>query len=142
MFAFETEYDFLVAVIRMMPHFIERPLVEGRRFYVVPNETTTGENFAERWNSEPKRAAAFFKWHEKALSDFESLAGFQGLDLMTNSLEKSLGSTVVRKVMDSRTDIISKARETKSLYVAPLVGLNLSSSAYATQVPKNTNFGD
>ncbi len=141
-FAFETDYDVLVATIRMMPHFIERPMVAGRRIYVVENETTIGENFAERWNSQRERATAFFKWHEKALADFESLAALQGLDLMTDSLEKSLGSTVVRKVIDARTEIISKARETKSLYVAPSVGLSLSSGAHAIPVPKNTNFGD
>jgi hypothetical protein len=142
MFAFETDYDVLVATIRMMPHLIERHLVGGRQIYVVPNETTDGENFAERWNSEPERAAAFFRWHEKALADFESLAALQGLDLMTDSLEKSLGASVVRKVMDARTETISSARAARTLYVAPSVGLSLSSGAYATQVPQNTNFGD
>lgn len=58
-FGFEAELDVAIDVIRLMPHFIERPVVHGRVTYSVPNETTQGENFAERWNSEPQRAKSF-----------------------------------------------------------------------------------
>jgi hypothetical protein len=50
---FDTELDVLLATIRKMPDFIERPVLEGRVVYWVPNETTQGENFADRWNTEP-----------------------------------------------------------------------------------------
>ena len=141
-FTFDTELDVLVATIRMMPHFIERPIVNGRRMYVVPNEATMGENFAERWNAEPERTKAFYDWHAKALADFEKLDNLEGLDLITMGLDKSLGSNVVRKVMDARTNVVSEARSARKLYVAPVVGLTLSSGAQATVVPRNTHFGD
>lgn len=141
-FDFETELDVVIAAIRLMPHFIERPVVNGRQIYVVANETTEGENFAERWNSEPERAAAFYRWHDKVLADFETLASLEGLDLMTERLSKSLGDRVVRKVMDSRTTELSNARAARKLFVAPAVGLTLTPSAQATPVPKNTHFGD
>lgn len=141
-FTFDTELDVLVGTIRMMPHFIDRPVVNGRRIYVVPNEATIGENFAERWNAEPERAKAFYDWHAKALADFEKLENLEGLDLITMGLDKSLGSNVVRKVMDARTNVISEARSARKLYVAPVVGLTLSSGAQATVVPRNTHFGD
>src|SRR5262249_51799473 len=63
MFTFDTAVDVLLGTIRMMPHFIERRMVDGRLTYWVPNETTQGENFADRWNTEPARMMAFFKWH-------------------------------------------------------------------------------
>lgn len=141
-FVFDTELDVVLGTIRMMPHFIDRPFVGGRRIYVVNNETTEGENFAERWNSEPERAVAFYQWHGTALADFESIAALEGLDVLTDGLSKALGSRVVRKVMDARTETVSTARAAKTLFVAPAVGLTLGGSANATQVPRNTHFGD
>jgi len=51
-FVFDPELDVLIATIWLMPHFIDKPVVNGRRIYVVANETTVGENFAERWNTD------------------------------------------------------------------------------------------
>ncbi|WP_246021802.1 nucleotidyltransferase domain-containing protein [Alteraurantiacibacter aquimixticola] len=141
-FTFESELDVLVATIRLMPHFIDRPIVSGQRIYVVENETTSGENFADRWNSEPQRAAAFYEWHAKALSDFEGLAGLEGMDKLTKSLNDSLGPSLVRGVIDKRTEEISAARTDKKLFVAPMVGLTTSAMASATPVKPNTFFGD
>jgi hypothetical protein len=93
--SYDTEFDVLVATIRLMPHFIERPVENGRQIYLVSNESTRGENFADRWNSEPQRATAFYRWHEIAVADFESLAALEGRDLITRKLENSLGSKVV-----------------------------------------------
>ena len=52
------------------------------------NETTIGENFAERWNTEPARVPAFYGWHAKALADFEAVAQLEGLDVITKRLER------------------------------------------------------
>jgi hypothetical protein len=142
MFTFDTEFDVLVATIRMMPHFIEERIVGGRRTYWVPNETTQGENFADRWSTEPARVTAFFAWHAKALADFEQLADLQGLDRITVNLEKSLGKAAVRRVRDKRTDAVSVARAAGRLFVTPAVGLTLTGSAGAAPVPRNTHFGD
>lgn len=141
-FTFDTELDVLVDTIRMMPHFIETRVVNGRRQYWVPNETTEGENFADRWNTEPARVQAFFAWHAKALSDFEKVATLEGVDRITTNLEESLGDSVVRRVMDKRTETISVARGANKLFIAPSVGLSLTNSASASPVPHNTHFGD
>lgn len=141
-FTFDTELDVVIAVIRMMPHFIDRPFVGGKRIYVVANETTIGENFAERWNTEPARPVAFYAWHGKVLSDFEKLPGIEGMDLITEELAATYGDRVVGRVIDARTDAISKARVAQKLYVAPAIGLSLTSSAAATPVLKNTFFGE
>jgi hypothetical protein len=141
-FVFDSELDVLIATIRLMPHFIDKPFVNGRRIYLVANETTIGENFAERWNTEPARVTSFYQWHAKALADFECLPNLQGIDGIAKNLEGSLGGSVVRKVVDARTESISQARISKKLYVAPAIGLTLSSGAAATPVRPNTFFGD
>jgi hypothetical protein len=141
-FGFDTELDVLVDTIRMMPHFIERPLVNGRQIYLISNESTNGENFADRWNLEPQRARAFYRWHQKALSDFESLATLEGADLIAAKLGKSLGSKVVWRVIDARTDAVTTARSARQLYLAPALGLTPFHSVKAVAVPHNTFFGD
>jgi hypothetical protein len=141
-FEFETELDVVISVIRLMPHFIERPLVQGKIIYSVPNETTQGENFAERWNSEPQRAKSFYQWQARALQDFEHIAALVGQDVISKSLSSTFGNGVVRKVMDAHTDSISSARAAARLFVAPTTGLSLFRSAGAVEVPRNTHFGD
>ena len=141
-FVFDTNLDALVNTIRMMPHFIERRVVQGHAQYWVPNETTQGENFADRWNTEPTRAKAFFTWHAKALSDFEEIASLEGLDRITTNLGESLGDSIVRCVMDKRTETISAARRANKLFVAPTVGLSLSNPTNISPIPRNTHYGD
>jgi hypothetical protein len=141
-FEFDTEFDVVIATIRMMPHFIERPVVGGKKLWVVTNETTNGENFAERWNSEPERAHAFYNWHQQALEDFERFANLEGVDRLTTEIGKSLGTRDVRAVFDGRTREISEARSAMKLFVAPTIGLTVSQTARASQVLRNTNFGD
>ena len=48
---FDSELDVLCAVIRHMPNFIGRQVVAGHVEWSIWNETTEGENFAERWNA-------------------------------------------------------------------------------------------
>lgn len=141
-YEFDTELDVVIATIRMMPHFIEHPVVNGKKLWLVANETTNGENFAERWNSEPKRAEAFYKWHAQALEDFERLANLEGVDRLTTEIGKALGSKEIGTVIAGRTREISEARSAMKLFVAPAVGLTVTTPARATQVLRNTNFGD
>lgn len=140
MFNFDTELDVLVAVVRMMPHFVEKRAVGGRIEFWVPNETTVGENFADRWNTEPARVKAFYEWHAKAFDDFEKAAAMEGIDRISLVLEASLGG-VVRRVMDRRTEAVTSARGAGKLFVGTTGGLSLSGTS-SSAVPRNTHFGD
>ena len=68
---YDNELDLLLDVIRHMPDTIEIRHVEGRDQWYIWNETTAGENFAEKWNRRPERAEAFFTWHARFCSDLE-----------------------------------------------------------------------
>ncbi|WP_299916018.1 nucleotidyltransferase [uncultured Roseobacter sp.] len=139
---FEDELDVLVETIRMMPHFIERPILDGQRAYAVWNETTNGENFADNWNKDERRAPTFYTWHRKALSDFESLRDAVGQDRLSLNMERSFGSRVTNQVFDTRRGVISTGRKTGALAVAPLIGLTTEKATASTSVPQNTFFGD
>jgi len=139
---FEDGLDVIVETIRMMPHFIDHIYVDGVKGYAIWNETTEGENFADRWNSEPARVEAFYDWHAKALADFEALRDLVGLDTITKNMKENFGDRVITSVMAARTNSVSQARKSNSLFVAPALGLSTASSATATPVPKNDFFGD
>ncbi len=139
---FADELEVLVDTIRLMPLFIERPLVDGRQIYAVWNETTQGENFAERWNDEPARVHAFYEWHAKALADFEALRDMVGLDTIVGTMKDSLGEKLVTRTMNRRMETLGESRKSGSLVLGAGIGLTTQKAAASTPVPKNDFFGD
>jgi Second Messenger Oligonucleotide or Dinucleotide Synthetase domain len=139
-FIYDSEIDLLCDILRHMPDSIETHVIDGRRLWFVWNETTSGENFAEKWNHDPRRPEAFFAWHQKALCDLEALAAAEGLDRLTKMLRGAFGQAPVAKAMDGLTNDVSGARTTGRLGVAPSLGLIIGSPS-ATTVRPNTFFG-
>lgn len=142
-YTFDDELEFLVEVIRLMPHFIDTGYEDGHKTYAVWNETTVGENFADRWNTEPQRAEAFYAWHKKALGDFEAVRDAVGLDVVIARSRQQFGDRVVDRVMFNRNKSVSDARKSNKLLAAPSIGLTtMPSAAAASSIPKNDFFGD
>lgn len=140
-FVYNNEFDLLCDVIRHMPAFIESSVIGGHQQWFIWNETTSGENFAERWNSDPSLAEAFHAWHSRALVDLERLADTQGLDQLSKNLHHSFGPAPVAKALDGLTDTVSAARRGGRLSVAPGVGLAVGAAGVSTNVRANTFFG-
>lgn len=139
---YDTEFDVLLAVLRRMPEFVGRTLPDGSPGYYIPNETTHGENFAERWNDDPRRAQAFFAWHRKAVADLEALALQEGSDRVRSLMDEAFGSWPVARAFTALDEEVARARGTGLLRVAPLVGLTTAATAFAsTPVRSNTFFG-
>jgi hypothetical protein len=139
-FTYDSELDVLCDIIRHMPDTIETRVIEGRRHWFVWNESTSGENFAEKWNCDPRRAEAFFAWQRQALHDLEQLIATHGLDQVTKRLRSSFGPAPVAKAMDSLISTVSGARAGGQLGLAPRVGLTIGSPA-ATRVRPNRFYG-
>lgn len=137
------EFDFITAVIREMPTFITIEMRSGQRHYTVKNETTAGENFADKWNIDPRRASAFYVWHADVLSSVESLLQIEGVDQFAESLSQKFGGTKdnVRETLSKFIAPIGQARSAGLLGIAPSIGLIASPSYGAIAVPKNTFFG-
>lgn len=141
---YENELDLLCDVIGHMPDFIEfHDPATGGVGWAIWNETTDGENFAEKWNREPERAEAFFAWHRRALSDLEHLTDGEGLDALSRRMTDAFGSRPVKEVLDAMTAEVNAARVAGALSVAPGIGLvsSAAASARATMVRPNTFFG-
>lgn len=136
-------FDLISAIIKEMPSFIKVEIRSGQRFYIVENETTAGENFADKWNSDERFAATFFEWHKDALESVESLLSVEGVDNFSESLSKSFGANreQVRDTVASMINPISNARISGRLIVNPKLGLVTTPALGSVYVPKNTFFG-
>ena len=140
--AYDNEFDFLCDVISGMPLFIETQSIgDNQQRWFVWNETTQGENFAEKWNSDPRLARAFWQWHRQAVDDLANLLRCQGFDDLFNTLSRSFGATPARRAREEMTQRLSSARSKSLLGVAPGVGLVVSKASAATIVRPNTFYG-
>jgi Second Messenger Oligonucleotide or Dinucleotide Synthetase domain len=141
-YPYDNELDLLCDTIRAMPWFIDNKQQAWGTEYVVANETTNGENFAEKWKSEPARRMAFHSWQAKALGDFEVLKDASGIDTVQRLLGPTLGEEPVRKALDSLTEELGDHRKSGSLIVKPGLGLvGIAGTASGTPVRANTFFG-
>jgi hypothetical protein len=141
-FEYDHELDLIVDVLRRMPTMLQTGNFEGRLVWYLWNQTTAGENFCEKWNKYPERAAAFFEWHHKVVADVEHLAGARGLDQVRRLLGDIFGTAPANKAMDSLTERVDTARVTNRLSVTKPAGLIVGTAASATPVRANTFFGD
>jgi hypothetical protein len=125
-----------------MSDFIEQRNENGQVHWYVWNETTKGENFAEKWNSDPVRAEVFFSWHTRALGDISRLKDVEGIDGLRRQLGDAFGSGPAKAVVDSITGEISASRQATTLGVAPKIGLVTGAvAASVTPVRANTFYG-
>lgn len=138
---YDSELDLLCDVVRHIPSFIEVDNSSGRYQWFIWNETTELENFAEKWNADPRRAVAFYDWHRKLLADLESLTHIEGLDVLTKRLGSAFGSAPANRALDGLVDPVSAARRTGRLSAAPVVGLSTGVLSSSTAVRANTFHG-
>jgi hypothetical protein len=136
---FNDELELLCAVVKEMPGFIETSS-NGPIWWAVWNETTEGENFAEKWNTDPACAEAFFAWHTRFMTDLERLRTVAGMDVLRKSMADSFGPAPVTAVFDAMTSQVSAARAAGKLMVAPGVGL-IGGTSIRTGVRVNTFYG-
>ena len=139
-FEYDTEFDLLHDVFRYMPAFIEHDVVRGRKQWFVWNETTNGENFAEKWNTEPHRAEAFFKWHAEAEAGLGKMMEVEGLDRLTKTLSEAFGKSPVSKALTNMTESVSSARGAGLLSVTRGIGVTVGPGSGSIVRP-NTFFG-
>lgn len=135
---YDTELDLLCDVIARMPGFIEKRWANSRWEWWVPNETTDGENFAEKWNTNPVLATAFFVWHAAASKHFRELADAVDAESTFVILNSVTGSRVGSAVRARATEAVSRARVQGMLRTAPSGLLGIGAGV---PIRSNTFFG-
>jgi hypothetical protein len=138
---YDSELELLCDVVRHMPDTIQTGTSNEQTTWYIWNETTEAENFAEKWNKYPERAAAFFAWHARAVSDVERLATVEGLDELRRLLGGVFGGGPAGRAVDAMTERVTAARTSGRLSVARAGGLIVGTPAASTSVRANTFFG-
>jgi hypothetical protein len=139
---YDTEFDLMHEVVRLMPVFIDKHEVAGQRLWCIWNPTASGENFAERWNTDPARADAFFEWHASFASLLERITQPMGTDVIARDLKKSFGPVPVQRAFDDMISEVEAARQGSLLSIAPAAGLVIGApTPLAMPVPRNTFYG-
>ncbi len=138
---YDNELEVLLDVIKGMLDFIEVREVGGRRIWFIENESTVGENFAEKWNTCPGRSDAFFGWHSRIQSDVERLAASVGMEQVQKALGDTFGLAAARETFASIAADVSTARISGRLVMAGS-GLTTVTRAGAVPVKKNTFYGN
>lgn len=131
-------YNTIVNILSNMHYHIE----QRRGLYWISNPVDSAENFADKWNSDPKRAEAFYKWLEIAKHDFISkAASCYGLDQLYKLFSNKLGDQPVNRAFKSIGKEMREKRENNKLYSAGLGGSLLSKDSGNLLVKGHTFFG-
>jgi len=138
---YDNELELLFDVIRHIPDTIEVRHINGVVQWSIWNETTAGENFAEKWNRRPERAKAFYAWHSRFCADLMQLESISGIDRLGQVLRDLFGSRPATAAIESLTERVSAARSVGNLRVAPSVGLSFGAISASTAVRANTFYG-
>jgi len=99
--AYNGEADIIEAlqnvVQTMHEHIEEYHPVSGKKMKWVGNPVNTGENFADKWISHPKRQSNFFEWLEQVKKDLSKATSISDNKLIMESLEKPFGKDAIQK---------------------------------------------
>jgi hypothetical protein len=136
---YNSELDLLIDIVGTMPLFIRIEDHGGKLHYLIPNEATEGENFADKWNLDSRLPAAFFEWHRKLTEILGGIENQRGLDIIGNTLSAGFGEAVVKPAVARFAGNVSAARSSDQLSVVP--GVGLAASAAGVRVQRNTFFG-
>ena len=136
---YDNELNLLFDLIAHMHSFILIKDINGKSEYLIPNETTSGENFAEKWNKHPERAEAFFKWQGAAMKDIERIGVHTGLDRTQRLLMDMFGEVETSRVFNRYTNSINDTRSSGKLKANSLLGLGLTTGI---NLKHNTYFGN
>ena len=136
---FDNELEVLLTIVESMPKFIETKVVDGYIEMWVTNPKNSHENFAEKWNVDPKRIEAFRFWHNDFIEQLVDLSSVASLPLIREKLKALLGEQTSISAIDKHFYVLNEQREKKNLFVKKTGAI--SAAVTATPVKANTFFG-
>lgn len=131
-------YDALKNILSKAPQWISENKKNGQFF--IENPSYAGENFADKWNTHPERAKAFFEWLSSAQVDLtgDALMKFNRVE-MGKHINACFGETTGRTVFAKKAESDRVAISTGALKVDTSSG-NLSEHG-SVSVPPSHHYG-
>ena len=113
-----------------------------RGLYIIENPVDPKENFADRWNTEPWKAKAFFNWVDAARSDLvDRPLRSKSIDVIADGLRGPLSKNVVDRALPRFGDRLYSERQSGMLRYGPKEGVTLAASATSTAIPNHRFYG-
>ena len=143
--SYENETDVLVAlqnVLSRMDDYIERDILGN---FLIKNPVNPLENFADKWNENPRKATLFFDWLEEAREDFKVLILKKGEGLLEVSkpLKRYFGENIVTRAFNDVAAQTLKEREENKLFMAAGTGiLSTQNTPKSIPVTQHRNYGN
>lgn len=131
-------FDTVSDVLCSMSSHIRR---EGG-IYIIENPVDPVENFADRWNTEPWKARAYFDWISAARRDLvDKPLGSADIDTLSDGLKGSLSENVVGRAFLRFGDRMYAERQSGALRYGAGEGITLAASASSVAVPNHRFYG-
>ncbi|UDM50909.1 nucleotidyltransferase [Cupriavidus sp. MP-37] len=107
------EQDTIAGALYSILEGMDRYIRHDGTKYIIPNPTDPFENFADKWEREPRKAEAFFRWLEQARQDFARVARATTLQSMNEAVGVRMGTALseraVRRVGGSSGGLLRAA---------------------------------
>jgi hypothetical protein len=87
----------------------------------IPNPTVKKENFAEKWNTNPQKARAYFAWFEQFTADSNELLQSKSIDAFLITLKKMVGNDIVNSVIMQMFPVFSNNISVDSISKIPFL---------------------
>ena len=135
----EGVYDALRSILDRMDGFIE----QGPRGYRIENPVDPKENFADKWNEEPAKARAFFRWLDKVRADLAAMEGARSMIELHASLEDLAGGIMAKRAYRAYGERLKDSRNQGKLFAsaAGLSSASTASGSSAVPVKRHTFYG-
>lgn len=139
---FSTErrpFEVVDAIVQGLDRGIEELHDAGGKLEIWVRSPVAHENFANRWNEDPKWLEAFQAWLADAKASVAALVDAHGLDSGNDALAKGFGNRIASRVLTEYGSAMAERRDRNELtYTA--AGLGVSTAGLA--VPRHTFFGE
>ena len=130
-------FDALREILQHMDEYVENR--DG--VWHIENPVMPGENFADKWEMEPKKADAFFEWLSAARVDLVTeLLNADGVPGLKTAMEESLGSVYPTRAIKAYGDALDERRKSNGLF-ASAAGLSTVATSTSKTVPNHSFYG-
>lgn len=140
---FDSVYDLLLEVVGGMLKFIF--IDKNTATYSIPNPSQPRENFAEKWNNDPKLAESFFRWHRRTVSDLKALTeqNVEGLDAVGLKLKNTFGGSAANEAVRALSASLRESTKSGNTGITSsgLVVTATSKIPMAAKAPPHNNHG-
>ncbi|WP_296592144.1 nucleotidyltransferase [Methylophaga sp.] len=112
--------ELLIDLVELMPHMVER---RGNEYWIA-NPTVLGENFAEKWNENPKLKHSFDIWTGLLLEDLNKIIASTEINSRRQLIMQVFGCTANQNPPTSPNEIgLTSIKPTKAHKAPPTKGL-------------------